>query len=735
MSLPSRVRAAVKAFLDAAPGAVATSSVIGHQSRRVSRETPEFLKAYGELPPLRVNTDIVSEGAAAARWHVYKGATKAGRRSAGELASMPRHLRPREVRALVRAGDLKEAPESPLAAFLAAGVTDPLGAVILTGLQVRKLTTTYRILAGESFALLERNAMDLPVEQVPWPPHMVTETPEPGGPAIFKVLTRAGAERPRESKDILWRRILNPLDPYGRGVGPARSVATELETDESMGQYGLDTFFNGARPELLVTGAFGGAKEAGRHERAWQAKLRGKGRSHQAHFMDVGSDERGSPGQLNVVDLSRTMEDMQVGPLRAAQWDMIRQVLSRSPAELLGVTAQSNRATVDAARYVFGQTMLVPLLEDERAFLLARVVPEFGGGLLVEYDSPVDEDWDYILQVATQAPYSRSVDEWRELQGLPLWGGDEGARRPVPLGVNLVSDLGEDPYALGFGRKRSAAPPIRKSRAHEAIDAVAAKMAPRLRAQFLAAVEAAKGRLELSALEADLAAGRIDAAIARLGLRELAASVGRVEVLRATLEEAGRRAASTLARQVGADVAFEAAHRDVARWLDTRGGELAKWLRDSGEAAARDTIEQEMGEAGRTAKEAAAALQERLGLSARDARAVGNGDATAADRLADRARRFGGGQSYSAANEGQRQAWGQAAETGAIRRDASRVWITRGDGGVCERCDPMDGQRRGLGDPFNSAGAPGSSYMNPGDPHADWTTECRCFVVLEAVAG
>lgn len=48
-------------------------------------------------------------------------------------------------------------------------------------------------------------------------------------------------------------RQLNPLDPYGRGLGDAEPVADEIETDEYMAKWAKKFFFNDATPPVLMS--------------------------------------------------------------------------------------------------------------------------------------------------------------------------------------------------------------------------------------------------------------------------------------------------------------------------------------------------------------------------------------------------------------------------------------------------------------------------------------------------
>jgi hypothetical protein len=244
-------------------------------------------------------------------------------------------------------------------------------------------------------------------------------------------------------------------------------------------------------------------------------------------------------------------------------------------------------------------------------------------------------------------------------------------------------------YLVGAKVPEAKALAMLRTRAREL---AGAHLAPQPKSAHLAA-----GRRDFLAMDAiaDRAAPRVQAALGGIQRAVLAGQAATLERLRAVLEAAqgiaGRAAADTLARRLGRPAPYFPAAPGAQEWAAERAEGLARWLKEA------------------TAAEGAALAPERI-------------------------RQAASAQAYGAAQEGQRQAWKQAADAGLLRANARRTWVTRGDGGVCYRCDPLDGQQRGLDEPFDSIGDRSLVIMNPGDAHQGWRTECRCAVLIDAVA-
>lgn len=60
------------------------------------------------------------------------------------------------------------------------------------------------------------------------PPHLVVDTPRVGVPE-YVVQSQDGRRVQIPNADMFVLRELNPLDPYGRGLGQAEAVADEIE--------------------------------------------------------------------------------------------------------------------------------------------------------------------------------------------------------------------------------------------------------------------------------------------------------------------------------------------------------------------------------------------------------------------------------------------------------------------------------------------------------------------------
>lgn len=97
--------------------------------------------------------------------------------------------------------------------------------------------------------------------------------------------------------------------------------------------------------------------------------------------------------------------------------------------------------------------------------------------------------------------------------------------------------------------------------------------------------------------------------------------------------------------------------------------------------------------------------------------------------IAYRAESIARTESLSSVHEGMQEAFSQAADNGAIQSaDVERTWSTSEDNRVRDSHDAMDGQVRGLDEPFESGD--GNQLMYPGDPAAppEDRVNCRCNV-------
>src|SRR5207253_1832803 len=110
----------------------------------------------------------------------------------------------------------------------------------------------------------------------------------------------------------------------------------------------------------------------------------------------------------------------------------IRQVFG-VPPEMLGIVEPgSARATIDIGEYIYEKHVIQPRREFLRAVLQERLVPEYDERLILDFESTVDEDRQFLKETAAAAPFALSVDEWRDLLGREALLNGEGQVYMVP---------------------------------------------------------------------------------------------------------------------------------------------------------------------------------------------------------------------------------------------------------------------------------------------------------------
>ena len=411
------------------------------------RGTWELIKAYKKMPWLRAVNSKVSTSIASVTWELYvqrSGKDSSGKGGGGrafstiggatgkvirnaKLQRADMNFRRKEIKRLKAAGELQEITSHPFLDLL--DNANPA----LTGRAARQVTQVYIDIKGEAFWVLERNGSGMPVEYWPVPPHWITETPSPGKP-YYRVSWR-GWQGPIPETEVIWLKDIDPENPYGRGTGIAEALSDELETDEYAAKFLKSFFYNRATPDLLVGVDGADETELRRAKQKWEDQHRGFWRAFRSHWHS---------GKLDVKQLGYNFQQLQLTKLREHERNTIINVYGVSP-EIFGIVENSNRATIDAANFLYAQWVLVPRLEFLRSEMQEHLAPQFDERLILDYVSPVPEDRDFFLKAAEKAPWSRTRNEWRELQELELdeVGGDYYY---VPVGL-LPERQGEEPDA------------------------------------------------------------------------------------------------------------------------------------------------------------------------------------------------------------------------------------------------------------------------------------------------
>lgn len=202
------------------------------------------------------------------------------------------------------------------------------------------------------------------------------------------------------------------------------------------------------------------------------------------------------------------------------------------------------------------------------------------------------------------------------------------------------------------------------------------------------------------------------------------------------------RQAGIAIRKQTAEMVFDAENERATRYVRTHAAELVQQVDDETRKAIQAIIARGQRE-GLSVEEMADRLRRIVGLTERDAIAVENfragliesGVAEAiierrveeriARGIARRAENIARTETIQAANAGQQALWQEAWSQGLVDRDTTqREWIVTADDRTCPICLPMDGQRRGLNEEFESP------YDGTRALHPPLHPSCRCATAL-----
>ena len=384
----------------------------GQPPRRGSKE---MLEAYQRLPWLHAAVRKIATDVGGIEWKLYAPATKRQEKA--------RRLRRWKREAGETSGEdtLAEVERHPFLDVL----RNPNP--VLGALGTFFLAQAFQEVKGDAPVIIERAGDGKPLELWPVPPTWLQSGPTAGDPNWR--FSFAGWYANVLGPDVLLMRSPDLSNPYGRGVGVGDALADELDIDEFAAQHIKSWFFNRALPDAFIQmEGVTSVKEAERFEEKIRAKHQGVGRGGQIHI---------TPGKLDVKVISQTFREQQLAEVRGQQRDTVLQVYG-IPPEVMGIIENSNRATIDAAYFLYSKSVLTPRL-NAMAGWLTTLAREWDSRLVVGYANPVPEDREFALKVMTSQPALFSKNEWRCIAGEdPIDGWDE--QYPSGFGSTVATD-------------------------------------------------------------------------------------------------------------------------------------------------------------------------------------------------------------------------------------------------------------------------------------------------------
>lgn len=251
-----------------------------------------------------------------------------------------------------------------------------------------RLQSNYLLLKGEGYFIIERYDNGYPAELWPVPTQWVQMTPYQGFP-FYTIRTTEGGLMDVSVDDMFVMKDLNPLDPYKRGLGQAEPIADEIEIDEYAAKFQKKFFFNDATPNLIVSMPGSSDEQQNRFLAKWRERFQGANKSH--GVATIG----GPPDQAaTVTKLSDNMKDLDMINGRTFIRDTVMEHFGM-PREIMGITQNSNRATADAAQYIYATNVLTPRLMGRQDAINLQLLSCYGNDLLWEFDDIIPKDKEF----------------------------------------------------------------------------------------------------------------------------------------------------------------------------------------------------------------------------------------------------------------------------------------------------------------------------------------------------
>lgn len=442
-----------KWFKKDAYGVLGSLGIIGrHQAPK--RTSTEIMRHYGDLPWLLAAQHKIASTCASIPWKAYvvrnPTTRKAYRLIKAQTAGDPA-IRRRILAQKAAAGELEELTAHPMLDFLGRGSKESFGGQRFGGLGLtgrQQLYSTYQHIdmSGESVWLIESNGAGVPYRWYVIPPSWVTEIPSPDQPYFLVSNGRLQVKVP--AQDVVWIKMPNAFDPYGRGLGVTHGMGDDLESDELAAKYTRNFYHNGGRPDILITGEGMDRTQSERLQQKWRERLVGVARRFVPFFL---------PGSnIQVREISQEFDFSGIVELRKFCRDQVFQVHG-IPPEVMGVIENSNRATIEGADLQFAKHAQVPRIEAMRDALQSDLVPRFDDRIILDYENPVQEDKEHQLNAVKAAPYAFDVDEIRAIADHEPMNDGNGTRRMVTFAQRFVENLEDESVPVA---PPSPAPPV-----------------------------------------------------------------------------------------------------------------------------------------------------------------------------------------------------------------------------------------------------------------------------------
>lgn len=316
-----------------------------------------------------------------------------------------------------------------------------------------RLLEIYLKLKGEGYFIMERDEFGRPAELWPVPTHWVQMTPYQGFPYYTVRLTN-GQIMEVPVDDMFVMKDLDPYDPFKRGLGQSEALADEIETDEYAAKFQKRFFFNDATPNIIIGMPKSTEEQRKRFLAEWMQRFKGVFQSHGVATVN---------GDVTVNKIGESMKDMDMVNGRT----FLRNAALEHygvPREIMGITESSNRATSEAAQFIYAQNVLMPILRRREEAINHQLIPWFGDDLVWHFDDivPRNQEFDKAVGLDGWNAGLLTKDEAREKLGMPPCkvGGDVYKTQFSDVYVHEDDDPAEVSTAAANLQYAEGAPPL-----------------------------------------------------------------------------------------------------------------------------------------------------------------------------------------------------------------------------------------------------------------------------------
>lgn len=232
----------------------------------------------------------------------------------------------------------------------------------------------------------------------------------------------------RIGKNLIRITMPDLRQPYTSGTGLGAVLSQEIDISEAAAEHEHGYLHNHARPDMIVNYADMSEDQLKKVKAGWTQRFRGGTKSGNPVFTNV--------PKVDVQQLTSTFKDLGLMELRKYSANTIRETFG-IPPELLGDVQNSNRATIDAADYLFKTNSVEPRLTHVLSELAIKLVPLMtdSKGIGISHNSVVPADRDFKFEVMKEFPQAFSINEARYLTGSrPIEDGDralDNSGRPI----------------------------------------------------------------------------------------------------------------------------------------------------------------------------------------------------------------------------------------------------------------------------------------------------------------